>query len=234
MKRYFNLLTSGILACCSITPNFSLSTNVRSADHAAGLAARYDRASAAAQEALNAANKGVAREKGTWWPEVDFVYNSQYSDVGFDNLVSPPRSSETYSISVRYPLFEGGAASARLRAAWAEYYGAQQQLEAAKRAANTRARAAWLNFRTASERISAARQAVKTSEVNLEAAQESQRLGMARITDVLLALAQNTRSNLRLSEAKFQLALSWVELELATGQEPQVFVPALSRTLHGG
>ena len=86
-----------------------LLTGVGDAEQAATLAIAFDPAIAAAQQAVNAARKGVDREKGSWWPEVDFVYNSQYSDVGFDNLTSPPRSSESYSISMRYPLFEGGA-----------------------------------------------------------------------------------------------------------------------------
>ena len=211
----------------------TLLTGIGDVEQAATLAIAFDPATEAAQQAVNAARKGIDREKGSWWPEVDFVYNSQYSDVGFDNLTSPPRSSESYSISMRYPLFEGGAGSARLRGAWAEFYSAQQQLEAVRRQASSRARAAWLNLQAATERVEAARQAVKTAEVNVDASRKAIKAGTARVTDVLLALAQNTRAQRGLSEARSQKALGWLELEIATGSNPASLAPILSGALHG-
>lgn len=211
----------------------ALLTRVSDAQQAESLAIELDPSTKAAQQAVNAARKGIDREKGSWWPEVDFVYNSQFSDVGFDNLTSPPRSTESYSISMRYPLFEGGAGSARLRGAWAEFYGAQQQLEAARRQASSRARAAWVNLEAATERVAAARQAVKTSEVSVDASRKAVQAGTARVTDVLLALAQNTRARQSLSEARAQKALGWLELEIATGSDPVSLAPTLSMALHG-
>ena len=215
-----------------IQDRVALVTAIGNAEEAAVLAVEFDPASAAAQQAVNAARKGIEREKGSWWPEIDFVYSSQYSDVGFDNLTSPPRSSESYSVSMRYPLFEGGAGAARLRGAWAEFYSAQQQLEAARRQASSRARAAWLNLETATERVEAARQAVKTAEVNVDASRKSVKAGTARVTDVLLALAQKTRAQRSLSEARSQRALGWLELEIATGSNPVALAPRLSGALH--
>lgn len=211
----------------------ALLTRVSDAQQAESLAIELDPSTKAAEQAVNAARKGIDREKGSWWPEVDFVYNSQFSDVGFDNLTSPPRSTESYSISMRYPLFEGGAGSARLRGAWAEFYGAQQRLEAARRQASSRARAAWVNLEAATERVAAARQAVKTSEVSVDASRKAVQAGTARVTDVLLALAQNTRARQSLSEARAQKALGWLELEIATGSDPVSLAPTLSMALHG-
>lgn len=216
-----------------IIETVALVATVGSAESAADLAIQFDPATAAAGESVRAARKGIDREKGSWLPEIDFVYNSQYSDVGFDNLTSPPRSSESYSISLRYPLFEGGAGAARLRGAWAEFYSAQQQLEAAKRQAGSRARAAWVNLQTATERVQAARQAVTTAEVNLDASREAVKAGTARVTDVLIALASSTRAQRNLSEARFQKAMGWLELELATGSDPMTLAPEISSALHG-
>ena len=215
-----------------IQDRVALVTAIGNAEEAAVLAAEFDPATAAAQQAVNAARKGIDREKGSWWPEIDFVYSTQYSDVGFDNLTSPPRTSESISLSMRYPLFEGGAGAARLRGAWAEFYSAQQQLEAARREASSRARAAWLNLETATERVEAARQAVKTAEVNVDASRKSVKAGTARVTDVLLALAQSTRAQRSLSEARWQRALGWLELEIATGSDPVALAPRLSGALH--
>jgi outer membrane protein len=216
-----------------IADRMTLLTSVRDAQSAAELALEFDPATDAAENALQAARKGVDREKGSWLPEIDFVYNSQFSDVGFDNLTSPPRYTHSYSISMRYPLFEGGAGSARLRGAWAEYYSAQQQLEAAKREASGRARSAWVNLESATERVQATRQAVKTADTNLDASRKAVKAGTARVTDVLVALAQNTRAQRDLTEARFQRAMGWLELELATGSDPTLLAPRLSSALHG-
>ena len=210
-----------------------LPSNIADPERAAALAIRFNTAVAARTEAVAAAKKGVAREKGTWWPEIDFVYSSQYSDVGFDNLTSPPRSSESYSVSFRYPIFEGGAGSARLRGAWAEFYGAQQKLEEVKRAASGEARAAWLNYQAMNERVAASAQALKTAEVLAEVAKKSVSRGVGRVSDVLIALAQRTRSQRTLNQVRFERALVWLELELATGADPLKLAGTLSEALHG-
>ena len=134
---------------------------------------------------------------------------------------------------MRYPLFEGGAGAARLRGAWAEFYTAQQELEATQREAGGRARAAWVNLQSATERVQAIRQGVKTAETNLAASEKAVKAGTARLTDVLLALAQKTRAQRDLNEARFQRAMSWLELELATGADPVALAPRLSNALHG-
>lgn len=216
-----------------ILDHVPLMVTIAGADEAAQLAYRFDPAIAAAEDGLKAARKAISRENGTWWPEVEFVYNTQYSDVGFDNLISPPRSSETYSISMRYPLFEGGAGVARTKGAWAQYYVLQYELEAARREADGRARAAWVNLATTEKRVSAAEQAVKTAEVSVEASRQAVKAGTARLTDVIIALAQRTAAQRDLTESRYLKVLEWLELELATGSSPEVLAPRLSRALHG-
>ena len=227
------LLGLGGFTLRAIVDSHLLSHEVPDVDEAVRLAMERDPATRAAEQAVNAARKGVEREKGSWFPEVDFVYVSQYSDVGFDNLTSPPRTSESFSVSMRYALFEGGAGSARLRAARTEFYTAKQQLEAAKRRATGRARAAWMNLQTATEGLQASRQAVKTADVNLDAARKAFKVGAARPTDVLLALSQSTQAKRYFSEARYRRVMGWLELNLATGGDPAASVTVLSSTLHG-
>ena len=232
-EQLFQLVGFRNFSLQSITNRFALLNSVQDVESAANLAMELDPSIGAAKEALLAARKSIDREKGAWLPEVDFVYNAQYSDVGFDNLTSPPRNTSSLSLSLRYPLFEGGAGKARLRGAWAEFYSAQQRLEGTKREASGRARAAWVNLESASERVLAARQAVSTAATNLDASRKAVQAGTARVTDVLLALAQKTRSQRDLNEARFQRAMSWLELELATGADPVALAPKLSKALHG-
>jgi len=212
----------------AVSENASLKSTVNSAEAASALAQQYDPAVEAAEKALEAAQKNVSKEKGSWIPEVDFVYNSQYSDVGFDNLTSPARTTDSYSISVRYPLFEGGAGVARTRAAWADFYAAKSELDLASRESGANARAAWVRLEVANERLIATKQALRTSQVNLEAVQAAAKVGTVRLTDVLVALAQNTRAARDLTQARFEVVLSWLALELAAGGDCETLARELS------
>jgi outer membrane protein len=202
-----------------------------SMEQATQFAIKSSPAIAAAKEGAIAAKAAVEREKGSWWPEVDLVFNQQYSDVGFDNLSSPPRTSDSVSIAVNYPLIQGGSGSARIRGAWAEYYGAQQELEAARRSVETQTRSAWLRFESANKRVLATQRAVDSAEVNVDASKRSVKAGSARVTDVLLALSQRTRAKREHSFAQFQRASAWLALELISGSDVQATASALSDAL---
>lgn len=60
----------------------------------------------------------------------------------------------------------------------------------------------------------------KSEAGSLDAARKAVRAGTARVTDVLLAHAQSTRSERDLNEARFLKALSWLQLEIITGGDP--------------
>lgn len=186
---------------------------------------------AAAEESVQAADYGVKREQGTWWPEVNLIFNQQYSDVGFDNLTSPPRTTESVSIAVNYPLIQGGSGSARVRGAWADFYAAQEELVGIKREVETQTRSAWVRLEAANKRLVASQQAVHSAKVSVAAAQKSVKAGTARVTDVLFALAQRTLAQRDRFFAEQQRIMAWLELELITGSNPTAVVPVLSDAL---
>ena len=214
-----------------IAEGVMLSARMASPEQAVAEALQNSPAVAAATDNADAAEFGIKREKGSWWPEVSLVFNHQYSDVGFDNLTSPPRTTESVSIAVSYPLIQGGAGSARIRGAWAEFYAAKEELEGVKREVETQTRSAWVRLIAANKRIAAAQQALDTANVNVSAAQKSVKAGTARITDVLFALAQRTRARRDRFYAEQQRIMAWLELELVTGSAPAAVVPVLSDAL---
>lgn len=217
----------------AVLDKFVLMTRHASPEDAAAMAVANSPMVTAAEIAVQAADKAVLRERGSWIPNVDLTYSYQYSDVGFDNLSSPPRDTSTIAVGFNYPLFEGGAGNARLRVAQAEYRIAQTRLDGVSREIKTRARSAWLNLEAVTERLLAAQQAVNTATVNVDAAQKSVKAGTARVTDTLLALAQNTRAQRDFGSARFEFAAAWLELELAAGGDPIALASKLSTALHG-
>ena len=214
-----------------IAEGVMLTARMASPEQAVVEALQNSPAVAAAQDSADAAEFGIKREKGSWWPEVSLVFNHQYSDVGFDNLTSPPRTTESVSIAVSYPLIQGGAGSARIRGAWAEFYAAKEELEGVKRRVETQTRSTWVRLIAANKRIVAAQQALDAANVNVSAAQKSVKAGTARVTDVLFALAQRTRAQRDRFFAEQQRIIAWLELELITGSEPGAVAPVLSDAL---
>ena len=202
-------------------------------EDAARAAVDYSPEISASQKALAAAKRGVDREKSSWLPELQLTYSYQHSDVGFDNLSAPARDTSTLAVGFSYQIFEGGAGAARLRGAWADYYLAKTKLESQQRKTESRARSAWLNLRATGDRLIAAKQAVKTANVHADASRKAVKAGTARLTDVLVALAQQTRASKEISFARLQYAAAWLELELATGAAPSTLAVSLSKALHG-
>ena len=186
----------------------------------------------AARDAVDAAKFDVEREQGTRWPEVSLSLNSQYSDVGFDNLTSPPRNTESVQISVTLPILEGGAGVARVRRAWATYYTRKTELDAVARETEATVRAAWARLETATLRLHAAKQAVKSSKINLEATKQSAASGIGRFTDILFALANDTRTATDKSHAIHSRALAWLDLELSVGGSPTFLADQFSSVIH--
>lgn len=217
----------------NVRENLSLVSRFKNIEDAAFEALVNDPAIAAAEASVLAAQRGIDREKSTWIPTFDITYSFQHSDVGFDNLASPPRDVSTVALEFNYPVFEGGAGLARLRGARADFYSAQTRLDAQKRLTETRARSAWLNLQAVTERLLAARQGLKAADTNVDATTKAVSLGVARVTDALLALAQNTRAKQEYSRAKFQYVLAWAEMELSVGGDPISLAPIISEALHG-
>lgn len=216
-----------------VRDNFSLINRFSSPEDAAESAINSDPAVAAAKSDVYAAEKAVQREKSRWIPDVAMTYSFQHSDVGFDNLTTPPRDTSVVALDFRYPLFEGGAKFARIKGASAEYGTAVAALRAQENSSGARARSSWLVFEASAERLTAARQAVRSSAVNVTATRKAVLAGTAKPTDILLALAQNSRANKNLTDAKFFHVVAWLELELAAGAAPMPLVRKLSSLIHG-
>ena len=203
-----------------VNETVNLKVQIKSSAEAAQRALHNSPEIAAAEDNLKAAREAVERERGGWLPEVDLVFSSQYSDVGFDNLTAPPRTAESVQIAVNYPIFEGGAGVARVRAARAEFNRAKLELESARRRAEKRARSAWASYSAAAERLVAAKQAENTADISLAASRRALKAGTVRVTDVLLALAGKTAAQRDYGAARFQKAIAWLELELSADEDP--------------
>lgn len=232
-ERLFQLTGHKNIEPVPARANVALYSRFSTMEDAAVEAVSESPAVAAKEKALDAARSGIAREKGSLWPNINLTYSFQHSDVGFDNLRSPARDTSTLALQFNYPLFEGGARSARLKGAWAEYYSAEVALQAAKRSAETQARAAWLNLEVAVERLVATKQAMISSQAQVDSTKKAFKLSTARISDVLSALARNSRARKDHAVAEFQYILGWVVMQNSVGADADNTALELSEALHG-
>ncbi len=216
----------------NVQENIALLGRFADPEAVAQTALSSDPAIAAAQRNVSVAEKAVLREKSRWIPDLALTYNFQRSDVGFDNLSSPSRDTSSIALDFRYPIFEGGARFARLRGVQAEYSTAVTSLRAQELDTEARARSAWLVFDAASERFLSSKQALKSARINVTGTQRAVKAGTAKYTDVLLALAQRSRAQRDLIDARFFYVRSWIELELAAGASPNLVAETLSKTIH--
>ena len=216
----------------NVRENVALLGRFADPEAAAQTALSSDPAISAAQTNVSAAEKAVQREKSRWIPDLAVTYNFQRSDVGFDNLSSPARDTSTIALDFRYPIFEGGARFARIRGVQAEYSTAVTSLRAQELDTEARARSAWLVFDAASARFLSSKQAVKSATINVTATQRAVKAGTAKHTDVLLALAQRSRAQRDLIDARFFYDRAWIELELAAGAPPNLVADTLSKAIH--
>lgn len=114
-------------------------------------------------------------------PTLDSTLSGTYSahpSPGVDRIVA---------VSITYPLFDAGAARARVRQASAGLKSAEAQLELSRQAIAAEVESAYLTREEARSRITAAQSALTASRSNYDAATQSRTEGVGTILDVITA-----------------------------------------------
>ncbi|MDA8731750.1 TolC family protein [Luminiphilus sp.] len=217
----------------TLDDHLSLPVEAASFERIAELALNNTPAVRAAETAVAAALEGVEREKGARWPQIDLIVSQQYSDVGFDNLSQPARTSDSIQIAVNYPLVQGGSTSARIRGAWAELFKTKEQLRQIRRDVEAEARYSLVSLEAAVERCEAAERSLTASEMSVAATQKAKLLGEAGAVEVLFALSQRSKARRDLAIAQQQQVLAWLDLQLMAEPDPSSVARKLASALWG-
>jgi outer membrane protein len=200
-----------------IKEDFTLPRLANTMEYWTGLATANNALLASKHEAVLAAEEAVQEQKGGHYPTVDLVLSGQQSDVGYDNQASPKRDTQYVGIDINLPIYSGGSTSARVREAWAQYYIAREEEEAARREVLKRTREAWLNTRSSRKRIDSAELSVQSAAKSYEAMSKSFAYGTVTATDVLEALRGQTLAQRDYQDALYNYLVNWMALKRESG-----------------
>ena len=157
-----------------------------------------------------AAGQQVAATKAERLPRISAVGSTAYSNAlgTADAAVGAPDGTFPNSatnigvgLSLRVPLYQGGAASARVRQAEEARTELMEEAIAAERLAVASARAGFASWRSALTAISSNESAVGSNEVALESVRIEQTVGSRSILDVLNAEQELLGSRIALASA---------------------------------
>ena len=146
-----------------------------------------------------------------------------YTDNSYSNFDSDYESTykdnQNMSVGVytSIPLYSGGRTSALVSQARANHQAAIIGVRDAKENAKLNARVEVRNIQRGFELVSANRAAVKSNEAFLETAEESYKVGLKDLLDVLTARANKYQALRNLTLSLHNLVLSKLRLAQATG-----------------
>ncbi|HTY51368.1 MAG TPA: TolC family outer membrane protein [Steroidobacteraceae bacterium] len=128
-----------------------------------------------AQLAADAAERDIGAQQGRALPTLTLNGNATRTFQG--PALGGDESEDEVSLTVNWPLFQGGAVASSMRQSRALWHEAQAQLAQTQRDTERQTRAAYRNVVTGVERITAARRAVESGQQAVQASQRNVEFG---------------------------------------------------------
>ena len=157
-------------------------------------------------------------------PKLNLV--ARYSDTNSLDEVIGGEDKRIY-VELTAPLYQGGQLKAGVRQARETRDSYLQQLLGARRSAELLVREKAMSFFSASRRARSLQGSLESADAFLDAAEESHRLGLKELVEVLDARSQVFEIRRDLAEAEHEQMLSWLELKSAMNRLDEGFLADL-------
>lgn len=178
------------------------------------------------------ASREVERMRAGHMPTLDAI--ARYSDSrnnGSASGFATDLEDFTVGLQLAIPIYEGGAASSRVREAAANLQKAQDEMEAARRQADLDTRQAYLDVSSCVAQIRAFEQALASSQSQLDSTMLGYEVGVRTSIDVLNAQQQLYTAKRDLLEARYNYLISSVRLKHASGLLTETDLVEINRHL---
>ena len=171
---------------------------------------------ASAQYSAKAAKAAIGNAKGAIGPRLDFVAEHSESKNGFVDGFSS--ASDTLTLRANFPLYQGGAASSRVRQA--KYIHAARKIEVtqAEREVMEEVRNAWEDVRATKAIIDSSQAAVDANAIALEGVRQEADVGSRTVLDVLDAEQELLDAQVQLVRSQRNNYVAGYRLLAAMGQ----------------
>jgi outer membrane protein len=165
---------------------------------------------------MKIAEQQVSFSEGSYWPILSIAGVFQKADQ--DPMTSTVNKDSTYgSVSLVFPLFEGGLRRAEVQEAKVRQRQAALSFENQKKTVALEVERAYLDLMTRKETIVFLRDQLNFAQDNYRGVSKQFSLGLASSIDVIDANSLLVSSERQLADASYQYQLSILEVERATG-----------------
>lgn len=169
-----------------------------------------------ARMALELAGHSVDRARAGYYPNVNLIAGASQSRD--PNTTDSQENSQSISLRLTMPIYEGGRTGAMTDRAVALQNQVRQELEAARRDAEVKAAESFLGVGNASAKIQALEQALHAAEISLKGATNGREVGLRTHTDVLNAEQQIFSVRRDLNKERYNHLLAGIQLKALAGR----------------
>lgn len=151
---------------------------------------------------------------------------SAQADITEGYQLDPDAGEERqFTVSISYPLFNGGSTRAAVRQSKAQLEQERRALDQLQQAVRLNVEQSYLTREQARRSIVASQTAVRAGQINYDAALEKQRNGLINIIDVINAEAQLVQAQVNLVQSIYDFYIADARLQRDIGRNDPEYVP---------
>ena len=185
----------------------------------------------AKQLLVESAKYDIKRANSGHYPTLNLTGSYSNSDKGMDSS-APGVNTSSIGISLNVPLYSGGATSAAVKQAQANYVIASEDMELTHRSVVRRVRSSYADVVALVSSLRALEQSVISAESALKATQAGFEVGTRTIVDVLNSTRNLYNAKRNLSNSRYDYVLSTLSLKQASGSLNATDVNAVNSGLN--
>jgi outer membrane protein len=184
------------------------------------------------QDTVKFSEQEVERLRAAHLPTLDAVtsYTNNYANGSATGTGSELQTG-VIGLQLQIPLYQGGAASSRVRQAVFNKQKAQDDVEVARRKVELETQRAYLNLSTSIAQIRAYEQALTSSQSQLDSTKLGYEVGVRTSVDVLNAQQQLFSAKRDLLQARYNYLVNIIRLKAASGVVAEVDLADINQQL---
>ncbi len=171
----------------------------------------------AAQSGADVAREEIERQRSGHYPSVDIVGSRAFSDSGGGIFGASESLTDTLTLQLNVPLYQGGLVTSRTREAEFKHHQALETLEQQRRSVMRQTRDAYLGVNANISRVQALNQAVVSNHTALESTEAGLEVGTRTQVDVLNAQRELFRAQRDHARARYDYILETLRLKQVAG-----------------